>query len=164
MLKVVTMAAAVLVLAACSRNSGSDAGGEQANMRAAEVADSGKPGPPEVSPLVPEDLRRVCRAAIADLNGQDPSITKVVSEDAGTIRIRYTRPSDGKVWTNDCRIEGDRIVWRTVNAFGAGSGEGRWRSDPADEVLTYRAQGDRVTITTTFSGEEPASETYTVTD
>jgi len=89
---------------------------------------------------------------------------KIVEGSSGTVRIRYVRPSDGKLWTNDCRVDGDRILWRTVNAFGAGSGEGRWRDDSADEVLTYAIDGDQITITTTFPGEEPASKAYTVTD
>ena len=110
----------------------------------------------------PGILRRVCRAAIADLNGRSPSIMKVVRENAGTIRIRYARPSDGKVWTSDCRLEGDRVLWRTVDASGAGSGEGRWRDDPADEVLTYLLDGTRVTITTAFPGEPPTSQSYVV--
>lgn len=108
------------------------------------------------------DQERVCRAAIADMNGHPPRIVRVVSSNDGIVRVRYTRPSDGKVWTNECRIEANRVVWRTVDAFGPGSGLGRWRTHPADEVVTYSAEGDKVNITTTFPGEPPSTETYTI--
>lgn len=96
------------------------------------------------------------------MNGHPPRIVEVVSSTGGIVRVRYTRPADGRVWTNECRIEGGRIIWRTVDAFGPGSGLGRWRTDPRDEVFTYSIAGDRVSITTTFPGEPPSTETYTV--
>ncbi len=108
------------------------------------------------------DQERVCRAAIADMNGHPPRIVRVVNSSKGVVRVRYTRPSDGKVWTNDCRVEGDRVVWRTVDAFGRGSGLGRWRTHPADEVITYTIADDQLSITTTFPGEPPSTETYTL--
>ena len=112
--------------------------------------------------LTDADQRRVCRAAIADMNGHPPATVKVVSSNGGIVRVRYARPSDGKLWTNECRIDGRRVNWRTVEAFGPGSGFGRWRSDPMDEVLTYAIDGSDVSITTTFPGEAPATKTYSV--
>jgi hypothetical protein len=117
---------------------------------------------PPATQLSEADQSRVCRTAIADMNGHPPSIVRVVSSHDGVVRVRYTRPSDRRIWTNECRIEGSRVVWRTVDAFGSGSGFGRWRTDPRDEVFTYSIAGSRISITTTFPGGSPSTETYTV--
>jgi hypothetical protein len=36
-------------------------------------------------------------------------------------------------------------MWRAVDAL-PGSGPGRWRDDPADGVLTYKLDGDKVNV------------------
>lgn len=108
------------------------------------------------------DQARVCRAAIADMNGHPPSIVRVISQREGIAQLRYRRPADGKAWTNECRVDGDRVIWRTVDAFGPGSGLGRWRTHAADETVQFSIDGSRVTITTTFPGEPPSAATYTM--
>ena len=108
------------------------------------------------------DLARICRAAVAALNGQKPSIMKIASNDRGLVRVRYARPSDRKVWTNECRVDGGRVIWRTVDAFGAGTGAGRWRTDPADENVTYKLEGPMVQITTSYSDGSASTESYTL--
>jgi hypothetical protein len=120
--------------------------------------------PQEVEKLSSSDLARVCRAAIAALNDHDPSIIEVSSNTGDIVQVRYPRPSDGKVWTNECRVVGGRVVWRTVNAFGPGSSKGRWRTAPMDEVLTYKIDGPDVSITTTYSGAPSSTETYRIGD
>ena len=112
--------------------------------------------------LAAADRARVCRAAVADANGHSPSIVKLVSDDGEIVRVRYNRPDDGKQWINECRFEGDRVLWRTVDAFGSGSGTGRWRDTPADESLTFALKGGDVTISTKYSDGSGGSETYKV--
>lgn len=159
------VALAWLLVAACQDQPPQDeAAAAHPRAGAEKAAAPVTPAEPEqaVNKLSVADTSRVCRAAIADLNGHQPSLMKGVREDRDGVRIRYARPSDGKVWTNDCRLVGDRVMWRTVDAFGPGSGEGRWRSDPADEGVTFSVAGDEITITTAFPGEAPGSETYRV--
>lgn len=105
---------------------------------------------------------RVCRAAVADINGHPPAIVRIVTAGLDTVRVSYRRPSDGSRWTNECRFDGDRVIWRTVDAFGPGSGLGRWRIDPMDEVITYSIRGTRIGITTTYPGEAPSTNSYVV--
>lgn len=127
------------------------------------LAQSHEDAPPQPAmQLNRADQERVCRTAIADLNGHPPAIVTVTGSNEGIIRLRYARPSDGKLWTNECMIDGGRVVWRTVDASGPESGPGRWRTDPMDEVLTYSVEGNRIGITTTFPGEAPSTKTYTV--
>lgn len=103
------------------------------------------------APLSSPMLVSVCKAAIASSFGRSASIMKVVSKTGDIVRVRYNRPDDGKQWTNDCRIEGNRIVWRTVDAF-PGDGPGIWRTRPDDDVLTFEIRGNKVAISTTYAG------------
>ena len=116
----------------------------------------------EASALSSAQLGRVCRAAIAALNGHSPAIMRIESNENGLASIGYRRPSDGKLWRNQCRVSRDRVLWRTVDAFGPGSGLGRWRTDPADERVTYAISGNRVTIAIDYGDGRPDRETFTV--
>ena len=117
-------------------------------------------GSPSSTPnLTSAQLASVCKAAIAETFAQPLNIMNIVNSEGGIVRIRYNRPSDGKRWTNDCRIEGNRIVWRSVDAFG-GDGPGVWRTRPEDEVTTFRIEGDSVVITTKYPDNAPIHSTY----
>ncbi len=117
------------------------------DMPAVDVATT----PASLPKLSSKLLGSVCKAAIASSFGRSASIMKVVSNADGIVRIRYNRPDDQKQWTNDCRVEGNRILWRTVDAF-PGDGPGIWRTRPDDDVLTFEVQGKKVAITTAYAG------------
>lgn len=98
------------------------------------------------SSLKPEQTALVCKAGIAKLFGQLASTIKVEKQGAGIVHMSYRRKFDGTRWENDCKLDGDRIMWRAVDAF-PGSGPGRSRDDPANGVLTYKLDGDLVEVT-----------------
>lgn len=162
LVKVALLVAGSIALTQCRGSE--DTASEDAAATARAPAPSMDSGAAEASPpqIRAADLGRVCRAAVASLNGHDPSIVKIGSNEGGLVRVEYARPSDRKVWTNECRVEGNRVAWRTIDAFGAGSGAGRWRTAPADEVVTYEIDGKKVSITTTYPGESPSTQTYSV--
>ena len=108
------------------------------------------------------DVGRVCRAAIASINGRDAAIIKVDKIEDGIAYVSYKRPDDGKKWKNRCRLEGNKVIWAAVDLDGPGSGPGRWRNDPADEVITYKIDGDSITITQTFGDGSDITETVKV--
>ena len=80
----------------------------------AQSSDPGAPAPYEpsavesapapVAEIRASDLGRVCRAAVAALNGRDPTIIKVERVESGVAHVGYVRPNDGKVWKNQCRV------------------------------------------------------------
>jgi len=109
-----------------------------------------------------DDLGRICRAAIAALNGRDPQIIKVEAVSAGVAHVAYRRPDDGKLWKNQCRIDGARIAWAAVDLSGPGSGPGRWRTDPADEVVTFKLTGSAVKIRIAYSDGSASEESYDI--
>lgn len=176
-MKSIYLALAVLAMTTtatgCSNPSDDDAANETINaaMQAAANADAaiaradaalamaeGRVTSPTVSS---SDLARICRAAVAHMMGKDPAIMKVKSNSDGVVRIQYKRPDDGTIWKDDCRLEGQRVMWRAVDAF-AGSGPGRWRNHPDDEVITYSLDGDNVTINQRYSDGSNDSATFVV--
>lgn len=108
--------------------------------------------------LKPEQLTSVCKAAFANMFGHSPKIMKATSKEVEIVRVSYHRPDDRKLFTNDCRVEGNRIIWRSVDAF-PGDGPGRWRTSSDDDVLSFVIDGKKVTITTTYSDGSSAAET-----
>ena len=106
------------------------------------------------------DRGRVCRGSAAALNGRSYNTVKVIGTNQEYIRVQWKRPDDGKKWKQDCRFEGDKVIWRGVDAFGPGSGEGRWRTDPRDETITYKLERGVVTITIVLDGEQMTTKTF----
>lgn len=116
--------------------------------------------PPDAEPtkpLTPSETASVCKAAIAELFGHSPKIMKAAPQGSGTLRISYKRPDDGKGFKNDCQLQGNRIMWRGVD-ISSGTGPGRWRNHPDDEVLTFKIKGSAVELTTTYSDGSSATE------
>ncbi|EIM26182.1 hypothetical protein [Microvirga lotononidis] len=87
----------------------------------------------------PAERGEICRAAIGGVMGRKPSIMKAQAEGEVSV-ITYNRPSDGKLWSYRCRLEGNRVIWATET--------GRWRTDPLDSVVTFEVldKGKRVRI------------------
>lgn len=96
------------------------------------------------------------------MGGYQAKIMKLTSNKGGIARVRYARPSDGKFWTTECRVSDNRVVWRTVDAFGPGSGYGRWRNDPQDEVFTYEVVDTKVSITTRYTDGSESTDNYVI--
>ncbi len=107
-----------------------------------------------VASLTDSQKGKVCRAAIANVMGRDPSIIRVLSQTGGITRVRYTR-DDGTVWTNECRVNADNVDWRAVD----GGQPGRWRSE---DTIRYKIEGSRITIQQFMSGEHIDTQAYTV--
>lgn len=103
--------------------------------------------PPAV--IDPAKAALICKAAIAKLFQQPATSMKTAPMVGGIIRVSYRRSSDNTFWTNDCRLEGNRILWRAVD-ISPGSGPGRWRDDPADGRVTYSVKGDEIIVEEAF--------------
>lgn len=118
-----------------------------------------EPAPPSPAPISAKDMGRVCRASIGAIMGRDPAIISAKTVSDGLVETKYTR-DDGTVWKNQCRFEQGRVVWRTVDAFGPGSGLGRWRNE--DEILFRIEANGRIWIKQSMSGSLISEETVTV--
>ncbi len=145
---------ALLLITAC--DSDLKAAERENAARATEVAAAlAKVEPPVTRVVLTEaDMGRICRAAIASLNGRDPAVIKVTGSAGNLRRVRYTR-DDGTTWTNECRFGGGGLDWRTVE-----NGQpGRWRTE--DEVR-FSINGKDIAIDTFMGGEPVTSDFYTI--
>ncbi len=131
---------------------------QQAVDQAALAPTSYQPSPASPS-LSAKQTAMVCKAGIAIMMGRDPKTMTATPQGGGLTRIQYRRPDDNKVWKTDCRIDGDRFMWRGVDSFGD-DGPGRWRDSPEDEVITYTVNSSAVAMTETFSDGSVVKETY----
>lgn len=153
--------AALATLTACGNStdtSSSTTPEEAGNAVAADAAATAAANPPapavETVSLSDADKGRVCRAAIASLNGRDPAIIRVISTKDDIHRVRYTR-DDGTVWTNECRVGNGTAEWRMVQ-----DGQpGRWRNE---DTIRFTVEGSTINIQTFMSGEPITNDTYEV--
>lgn len=139
-----------LTVATCSLSPSTDA-------PPTPIAEQEQVPPSATAAYTTDQLSMICRAGIAAEFARSPKIMTAREIEPGMMRIEYRRPNDPKLWKNDCRVEGNRIVWRTVDA-SPGSGAGRWRTTENDDVLTFKLEGNAVT--TESSDGSSASETY----
>lgn len=102
----------------------------------------------------------LCRAAISTVMGA-PIESISGKYEKGISVINYKRRLDGKGFSNSCRIEGNRIVWRAWFNDHLTKGWGRWRDSPQDDVVIYEFSGKGVVITaSTSDGDVFAKENY----
>jgi len=122
---------------------------------------SGKSGPiPEAQAAkvnANPQLGQICKATAAMTFGRDYKIMKLDKVDAdGIAYVHYNRPSDDTRWAIKCRLEGDRVMWASDNPESTG----RWRNDPADEVITYSINGKKLNLKEVYSDGSGDSSTY----
>ena len=117
------------------------------------MADQALASTPE---LTTDKMQGVCKAAVARLFGHSPKIMKA-STAMDVTRVSYRRPDDGKLFTNDCQLEGNKVMWRSVNS-SPGSGPGPWRVRADDEVITFIIEGPTVKLTTRYSDGSVTTE------
>ena len=149
---------ASLSLAAC---------GERADKAAPTAADavSAAPAETDAAPaapavLVAADLRRVCRAGLAAIHGQTVGDISIDGLDGATVEASWRAPVDGGRRRAQCRVEGDLITWKPVDA--PTPEQNRWMNQSGDPVTRFVLDGDAITINTTLPDGTTATETYSV--
>ena len=108
--------------------------------------------------MTDEDRQYVCRASISMLMGRQIEIITASKLTDETTMTSYQRQSDGKIWKNVCRFDGDKVIWAAI--LGDGS-IGRWRNHPLDEVLEFKLENGGVMITLTYPDGGSTERSYT---
>jgi len=98
----------------------------------------------------------ISAAVIATLMGRPVNIMLVKSADEDTFFVKYTRPSDGSIWTSKCRFDGTRVIW--------GTRDGRWRVHPEDGVVSYEVKSGKLVVTERYSDGSAISKEYRKSD
>ncbi|ATM95782.1 Uncharacterised protein [Yersinia frederiksenii] len=85
----------------------------------------------EVKPFT---LYQVCRAGIATVMGREIKTIKAsASPSSEIVLLTYTRPDDRKVFSYQCKLSGNFIIWSE-----AGVSTNRWEGNgEIDSLLTY---------------------------
>lgn len=90
----------------------------------------------------------ICTAAIATEMGRELKIIKTLTS-GDMPEVGYTR-HDGDKFRYRCRVEGDRVVWQAY--FPDRSAWGRWRNSSDDAVLTFQADAEKLSISSSMTG------------
>ncbi|WP_288759756.1 hypothetical protein [uncultured Brevundimonas sp.] len=94
------------------------------------------------------DLRRVCRAGLAAIHGQEPSAVTVDGVEGEVVHASWRAPVDGGRMRADCHVENDLVVWMPLGLPDAAMV--RWMNQSGDPVIRYALDGDAVAITQTL--------------
>ncbi len=158
MRRIAVLMLAPFALAAC---------GERADEAAPTPAEAVSAAPVEsdVAPAAPRmlnaaDLRRVCRAGLAGIHGQQLTDISIDGLDGAVVNASWRAPVDGGRRRAQCRVEGDLITWRPADA--ADPAQARWMNQSGDPVTRFVLDGETITINTTLPDGTTATESYAV--
>lgn len=131
-----------LALAAC--------GERAAAPKPAETAPVEVKAPDAVAPtvLTEADLRRVCRAGLAAVHGQQPLAIDADGVEGGVVHASWRAPVDGGRMRADCRVQNDLVEWKPLDL--PDETLVRWMNQPGDPVIRYVIKGAAITITQTL--------------
>ncbi len=133
-----------LALAACGEREAAPTPAEKV-AAAAKPSDAVKTVP---AVLTPVDLRRVCRAGLAAIHGQQPGAVAIDGVEGEVVHASWRAPVDGGRMRADCRVEKDLIVWKPLDLPDPTFV--RWMNQSDDPVVRYVMDGETITITQTL--------------
>ncbi|MBU1346722.1 MAG: hypothetical protein KKA16_07200 [Alphaproteobacteria bacterium] len=133
-----------LALAACGEREAAPTPAEKV-AAAAKPSDAVKTAP---AVLTPADLRRVCRAGLAAIHGQQPGAVAIDGVEGEVVHASWRAPVDGGRMRADCRVENDLIVWKPLDLPDPTFV--RWMNQSDDPVVRYVMDGETITITQTL--------------
>lgn len=148
---------ALFALAACER-------AEPAPKTPAEAVSATNPAS-DAEASVPAvlsaaDLRRVCRAGLAAIHGQDVSAIEVTGLEGQVVNAAWRAPVDGGRRNAQCRVDGDLVTWKPVDA--PTPEENRWMNQSGDPAVRFVLDGEAITINTTLPDGTTATEQFSV--
>lgn len=133
-----------LALAAC---------GAEADKAAPTPVEAAAPAAPAVAaPAAPvaltdADLRRVCRAGLAAIHGQDENSITIDALNGPIVTVSWRAPVDGGRRRAQCRVDGDLVIWRPADRTHPV--DERWMDQAGDPVTRFVLDGETVTINQT---------------
>ena len=98
--------------------------------------------------LTAVDLRRVCRAGLAAIHGQDVSAIELTGIEGDAVNAQWRAPVDGGLMKAQCRAADGLVVWKPLELPDPASV--RWMNQSGDPVVRYAMRGDEIEITQTL--------------
>ncbi|WP_439477655.1 hypothetical protein [Brevundimonas sp.] len=139
-------AAALLSLAACNAESEKAAPTPEETVPAASPALDAEPRAPVA--LTDADLRRVCRAGLAAIHGQDENSITIDALNGPIAHVSWRAPVDGGRRRAQCRVDGDLVIWKPADRTSPI--DDRWMDQAGDPVTRFVLDGETVTINQTL--------------
>ena len=99
-------------------------------------------------PLSAVDLRRVCRAGLAAIHGQEPAAIELTGLEGDAVNAQWRAPVDGGLMKAQCRARDGLVTWKPLEL--PDPADIRWMNLAGDPVNAYAIKGDVVTITQTL--------------
>ena len=99
-------------------------------------------------PLSAVDLRRVCRAGLAAIHGQEPAAIQITGLEGDVVNAQWPAPVDGGQMKAQCRTDGELLTWKPLEL--PDTADIRWMNQSGDPVNKFAIKGDVVTVTQTF--------------
>ena len=147
-----------LALAACGERAEPAAPTPVEAISAVQPASDAQAGVPVV--LNAAELRRVCRAGLAAIHGQDLEAIQIDGLEGSVVNASWRAPVDGGRRLAKCRVEDDRITWRPADATDPA--QARWMNQAGDPMTRFVLDGETITINTTLPDGNIATDQYAV--
>ncbi|HEY1224847.1 MAG TPA: hypothetical protein VGE54_06450 [Brevundimonas sp.] len=102
-------------------------------------------------------LKRVCRAGLAAIHGQQPGDIAIDGLEGMVANASWRAPVDGGRMRAQCKVEGDLIAWKPMDRPVAE--QNRWMTQSGDPEVRFVMDGAKITITQTLpDGAKEQSE------
>ncbi len=98
--------------------------------------------------LTAVDLRRVCKAGLAAIHGQEVSAIELTGTEGEVLNAQWRAPVDGGLMKAQCRAGDGLVVWKPLDLPDPTSV--RWMNEAGDPVVRYAMRGDEIEITQTL--------------
>ena len=148
-----------MFLGACSRTDSEQMPTPAETVSAGNPASDAEASVPVV--LTAANLRRVCKAGLAAIHGQDLSAIEIDGLEGQVVNASWRAPVDGGRRQAQCRVDGDIVTWKAVDATN--TEQNRWMNQSGDPVTRFVLDGDAITINTTLPDGTTSTETYALT-
>jgi hypothetical protein len=152
------IALTALTLAACGERAEPAAPTPTEVVSAVNPASDAEASVPVV--LNAADLRGVCKAGLAAIHGQELSAIVTDGLEGQVVNASWRAPVDGGRRRAQCRIDGDIITWKPVDATNPE--QDRWMNQSGDPVTRFVLDGGAITINTTLPDGSTTTEEYSV--
>ena len=143
---VLILTVAIAALAACNQAP------EKAEPTPTEIVAAGAPVSDAVAQtpavLTAVDLRRVCKAGLAAIHGQDVAAIELTGIEGDAVNAQWRAPVDGGLMKAQCRAADGLVVWKPLDLPDPASV--RWMNESGDPVVRYAMRGDEIEITQTL--------------
>jgi hypothetical protein len=100
------------------------------------------------SVLTAVELRRVCKAGLAAIHGQEVAAIELTGIEGDAVNSQWRAPVDGGLMKAQCRAADGLVVWKPLDLPDPAAV--RWMNESGDPVVRYAMRGDEIVITQTL--------------